>query len=97
MEVFDMTFPVIVEPENGRFAASLAGVPGVRAVGTTRPEALASLQAELARRIEDGELAALEVPTEGILQLAGKYADDPSLRRICQDAYAERDRDRSTQ
>ena len=48
---------------------------------------------EIAGRIGRGELGTLEVDSLGIGDLAGKYADDPSLREICADAYAERDAD----
>ena len=89
-----MTFAVLVESQQGLFEASLVGAPNVRVRGPTRIEALKSLQAELARRIEQGELTSLEVPdARGLLSLAGKYADDLTLTQICDDAYAERDRD----
>jgi hypothetical protein len=53
-KVLAMTFPVLVEPCDGQFAAVPLGAPAVRAVGTTRTEALAAPQAELAQRIVRG-------------------------------------------
>jgi hypothetical protein len=90
-----MNFPIVVETVDDQVVASLAGVPEVKATGATRPEALKSLQGELVERIRSGELDSLNVPpTGGILNIAGKYADDPTLEDICKQAYAERDAER---
>ena len=86
-----MTFPVIVHRSNGQFEAALVGAPEVRATAATREEALAALEAALARRLDKGELVALEVPRRGLAGLFGKYRDDPTLREICEAAYQERD------
>jgi len=91
-----MGFPAVVEPRDGQFAASLVGAPEVGVLAATRSEALTALRTELAQRIERGQLASVEVPAKGILDLAGKYADDPTLEDICNEAYADRDRDRDT-
>lgn len=88
-----MTVPVLVECCDGQFAASLVGQPNVRVVRPTREEALAALAAELQNRVGRGELVMLEVPSEGLLGLAGKYADDPTLGDICTEAYAQRDQE----
>jgi hypothetical protein len=86
-----MTFPVLVEPCDGQFAAVLVGAPSIRAVGTTRTEALAALQADLARRMARGELVSLELVPTGMSGLARKYPIDPTLREICNEAYRMRD------
>jgi hypothetical protein len=86
-----MTFPVIVEPENGQFAASLVGMPQVRVVKPTRAQAEAALKIELEQRIRAGELISLEVDGGGILAVAGKFRDDPTLHDICDEAYRARD------
>ena len=39
-----MTFPVLVQPVNGQFAATLVGAPEVRVTASTRAEALAALE-----------------------------------------------------
>jgi hypothetical protein len=88
-----MTFPILIVPEEGQFAAALVGAPEVRVVGLTRGEAVAALKAEITGRIGRGELGFLEIDTLGVNDLAGKCADDPSLRDICADAYATRDAD----
>src|SRR5437870_5210364 len=88
-----MTFPVIVHPANGKFEAALVGAPDVRATAGTRAEALAALEAAIARRLDQGELVALEVRRRGLAGLFGKYGDDPTLPEIRQAAYAERDAD----
>ena len=67
--------------------------PASSATAATRAEALAALEAAIARRLDQGELVALEVRRRGLAGLFGKYRDDPTLAEICQAAYAERDAD----
>jgi len=43
-----MTFPVLVQPENGEFAAALVGAPDIRATAATRSGAVAALEAAIA-------------------------------------------------
>ena len=88
-----MTFLVTVHPSNGQFEAALIGAPDVRVTASTRKEALAALESAIAKRLEQGELVALEVGRGGLTGLFGKYHDDPSLREICEAAYQERDAD----
>ena len=89
-----MTFPVIVEPYDGQFVAALVGAPTIRAVGPTRDQALATLQADLAQRLAHGELVALEFAPLGVTDLAGTYHADPTLREICAEVYRLRDAER---
>ena len=86
-----MTFPVFVEPWDGQFAAILVAAPAIRAVGSTRAEALAALQADLAQRLAHGELVSLELAPVGVSGLAGHYRTDLTLREICAEAYRLRD------
>lgn len=86
-----MSFPVLVEAQNGHFTASLAGVPNLSAVEATRSEAIAALKIEIQQRIEQGELFALEIDTLGVSDLAGLFSDDSTLREICEEAYRLRD------
>ena len=88
-----MTFPVIVHPSNGQFEAALVGAPDVRATASTREGALAAQESALAKRLDQGELVALEVRRRRLAGLFGKYRDDPTLREICETAYQERDAD----
>lgn len=87
-----MTFPVTVHPAAGNFEAVLVGSSDVRATGATREEALATLESVIAKRLDEGELVALEV-RRGLAGLFGKFRDDPTLREICEQAYKERDAD----
>lgn len=82
-----MTFRVLVEPYNGQYAAVLVGAPTSTAIGATRDEALAALQADLTQRLTHGELVALDLPPTGVSGLAGKYRTEPTLREICTEAY----------
>jgi predicted RNase H-like HicB family nuclease len=86
-----MNFAVLVEPTNGQFAATLAGVPGINAVGPTRSQAVDALKAELQQRLAAGELLSVELPPRGVKDIAGVFADDPSLGEICEEAYRARD------
>ncbi len=86
-----MTFPVLVEPCGGQFAASLAGAPAIRAVELTRLQAVSALEEKIQQCIKAGELLSLEIDTLGISSLAGKYSTDPMLREICENAYKIRD------
>ncbi len=88
-----MRFPVIVHPSDGLFEAALAGAPDVRATAPTREEALAALELAIVKRLDQGELVALEVRGRGLAGLFGKYRNDPTLREICEIAYQERDAD----
>ena len=88
-----MTFPVVVHPLNGQFEAALVGAPEVRVTASTRQEALSALELAIAKRLDQGELVALEIRHGGLTRLFGKYRDDPTLREICEAAYQERDAD----
>ena len=88
-----MTVPVIVHPSNGQFEAALVGAPDVRVTAATREEALTALESAIAKRLDQGDLVALEVRRRGLAGLFGKYRDDPTLREICETAYRERDAD----
>ncbi len=88
-----MTFPVVVHPSHGQFEAALVGAPDVCARASTREKALAALESTIAKRLDQGELVALEVRRRGLAGLFGKYRDDPTLREICEAAYQERDAD----
>ena len=85
-----MTFPVCVSPLNGAFTAVVLGAPEMKATGATRDAALETLRNELEQQISAGELVFLNVEPKGLLGLAGKYKDDPTLRDICDEAYRQR-------
>ena len=86
-----MTFPIVVEANDGQFAASLVGVPNVRVIGSTRTQAIDGLKKELEHRVALGELLSLDIETIGISTLAGKYKADSTLRTICEEVYRLRD------
>jgi len=86
-----MTFPITIESQNGHFTAALLGAPQVKGAGATRDQAIEHLKATLAQLVENGDLIALDVTSGGVSSLAGRYADDPTLREICEEAYRSRD------
>jgi hypothetical protein len=57
----------------------------------TREDALAAQESVIAKRLDQGELVALEVRRRGLTGLLGRYRDDPTLREICEEAYQDRD------
>lgn len=85
-----MTFPIFVQSENGQFAAQLVGEHCLRIVRPTRDEALSAMHDELRRRVQCGELVTVSVANTGVIAVAGKFADDPTLQHICDDIYTQR-------
>lgn len=88
-----MKFAVLLTPENGHFTAALVGAPEVRVTGGSRELALNALSEQISRRVADGELTTLEVPVGNLSRVAGRFADDPTLEDICDDAYRARNAD----
>ncbi len=86
-----MTVPVLIQPTDGQFSASLVGSPDLRCVRPTRTEALAALRSELARKVAADELVDLEIEPLGVAAVAGQFKDDPTLRDICEEIYRQRD------
>lgn len=86
-----MTFPVLIETNEGQVTASLVGVPKVRVVKPTRSQAIKALKEKIEQQIELGELLSLNIDSVSISTLGGKYAADPTLREISEQAYALRD------
>ena len=86
-----MSFPVFVHQDNGQFVATLVGAPDVRVTAHTREAALAEMQATLEKHASEGELVFLSLPPRGVMAIAGKYRDDPTLQDICDEIYRNRD------
>ena len=86
-----MSFPIFIHQDNGHFVATLLGAPEVQVTAPTRESALAQMQSVLDQRFSVGELVFLEVPRKGIMAIAGKYRDDPTLKDIRDEIYRERD------
>lgn len=84
-----MTIPVWVEQQNGTFTASVPGAPALKAAADTREKAVAALRAEVEARLSAGELLFLDVEPQGLLSLAGRYANDDVSRRAWDDLVAE--------
>jgi hypothetical protein len=90
-----MTVPVLIQPSDGQYAASLVGSPDLRCVRPSKDAALAALQERLAEKIESGELVNLELSAGSVSTLAGRFADDPVLQDICDEIYRQRDADQT--
>ena len=86
-----MTFPVTIEASDERFTASVLGAPAVRAEAPTRDQAIALIKKTLTERVRQGELIFLDIEVGGVSGLAGRFASDPTLREICEEAYRLRD------
>ncbi len=86
-----MTVPVLLTPHDGSFVASLVGTPEVRGVGRTPDEAVHALKLEVFRREQQGEIIWVDIEPPGLGHVAGSFADDPTLRDLCEDIYRQRD------
>jgi hypothetical protein len=86
-----MSFPVFIHQDKGHFVATLVGSSDVHASAPTREEALAEIQSILQERVLHGDLVFIEAAPRGIVALAGKYRDDPTLSQIREDIYLARD------
>lgn len=86
-----MTFPILVQPTDGRFQASVLGSPAISADGATKEEALDALRASINQRLAKGELVLLDVPYRAVTDFAGLFKDDPTLKEIVEEIYRERD------
>jgi hypothetical protein len=86
-----MSFPIFTHQDEGRFVATLVGVPEVRVSAPTRDAALVEMKAVLLQRMSQGEIVFVDAEPEGILAIAGKYRDDPTLQDICDEIYGQRD------
>ena len=84
-----MTIPVWVEQQNGKFTASVPGVPELRASGETNEAAVAALQTVLSPHLSARELVLLDAEPLGVLALAGKFKDDPGWRETWDEIAAE--------
>lgn len=90
-----MTLPILIHADADQFTATVVGIPDLYCSRPSKAEAIAALQHELQRKISSGELVNLEVSPRGVSGLAGRYADDETLRDICDEIYRERDADRA--
>lgn len=86
-----MNFSVLVEPCEGKFKASLAGVPNIRVLKPSRSEAISAIETKIHKCVEQGDLLSLEIFPTGISSLAGKYKTDPTIHDISTNAYQVRD------
>ena len=89
-----MKVPVVVETANGHCVASVVGTLDLRASAPTREEAISRLKAVVQDRVSAGAFVMLEVAEPDMMDLFGKYKDDPSLQDICDEAYRLRDEER---
>ena len=89
-----MTLPVLIAENEGTSSASLVGSSELRCAGSSRADAIAALQCEVAQRIFTGELVNLEIQPLGVSGLAGRFQDDPDLLQTCDQIYRERDAER---
>jgi len=89
-----MQVPVVIETSNGRCLASVIGVADLQATAPTREEALQQLKRLLQTRVLRGDLVMLNVGEPDLMDIFGKYKDDPTLQDICEEAYRLRDEER---
>jgi len=81
----------MVESREGEFRAFLVGDPSLYVGATSREAAVAGLKEQLRQRVAQGQLLSVDIDSECVWGLAGRFADDPTLRELCAEAYAARD------
>jgi len=91
-----MTVQILVQPLNDQFSASLLGSPELSVVRPSKTEAIEALREALAEKVRAGEIVSVELTPLGVAAVAGRFADDPTLRDICEEIYRERDADRDS-
>ena len=79
--------------ENGRVRATLLGSPITFGEGETPDQAMAALNAELVRVIQNREVnwTVFNDEPQGLLALAGAWQNDPDIEGIVKEAYRLRD------
>jgi hypothetical protein len=92
-----MTFPILVQPQHGRFLASVLGSSEMAAEGATKEEALTALRANIDQRFAKGELVLLDVPYRAVTDFAGLFRDDPTLDEMVKEIYRERDAEKAAE
>ncbi|MEZ4867972.1 MAG: hypothetical protein R3C14_41980 [Caldilineaceae bacterium] len=87
-----MSFPILIQSVNGKYSASLMGAPEIKVLEPTHEKAINALRTIIGQRVLAGEVLFLDLnEVIGVSGLAGKYADDPTLQDICEEAYRLRD------
>lgn len=89
-----MTITVRIESNRDAFKATLPGAPGVEAVAPSRSGAIDALRDEIKRRLASGELVELDLSPCGVSALADTFREDATQEPLCEDSYAERNRER---
>lgn len=86
-----MSVSVLVEQSEGKYCASPLGMAGLRVVGSSRGEVLASLRQALADKLASGELVDLETEPLGVSGQSGRFRNDPTWPEIRDQIYRDRD------
>ncbi len=87
-----MTIPIQIQTIDDHYVATLVGAE-IRAVETTREQALRTIKAAIAEQVLQGQLQFIEMETDSVASLAGKYENDPTLETISREALHIRDRE----
>jgi hypothetical protein len=89
-----MSFPISIESTEHGFCAFVPGDRSVSGEGATRQEAVSALRAEIQVRLAHGDLILVDIEPLGVTQLAGAWADDPTVPELVDEIYRLRDEDR---
>jgi predicted RNase H-like HicB family nuclease len=89
------SFEVLIKPElEGKFSATVLGLPEYRAEGSDRTSALAALQQLLAKTLSQAEIVSIDIavpqPENPWLAMAGRFKDDPHFDEMLSDIKAYR-------
>jgi hypothetical protein len=92
-----MSITAIFEKTNGKYSATVAGIPWLRADGASQDDVVRSLTDQVRDGLANGSVILLDVESKGLSGIAGTYRDDPSLQDICDEAYQLRDAERDAE
>ena len=87
-----MKFPILVEPHNGRFHASILGSQSMSAEGATKEEAVAAVNDRLRDAIAAGDVVLVDLSsTPSILSRQPGPEEAEDWRQLCEEIYRERE------
>jgi hypothetical protein len=87
-----MTIPIQIQTIDDHYVATLVGAE-IRAVETTREQALSTIKAAIAEQVLQGQLQFIDMETDSVASLARKYENDPTLEAIGREALYMRERE----
>ena len=93
-----MTIPVWVEQQNGKFTASVPGVPQLKATADTRDDAIRSLSQLVQVCVRRGALVLVEMPEFSTMPVPHRVPTEEEIeatREMVAEIYRQRDEEKA--